>query len=335
MADYTPNNYEEFQFLITHFDPQSATNPLDAPAWMTNFLNSDRCPDSLTSGDLRMIGEPLNEAHGGLWKDCARLFIILTKVQMKERYSAFSSRRMTDANFPFSNANLPGELTQVERSVFLKAQRLVLTSPLEFASCEMGEHVYFPSTHQTPFKKLAVLGGGGSGQVDVVESAMSMKKYARKTVRRQAFGRFQEDLSVFRNELQLLKTVRHRHIVRIVGSYTDPSYAALLMAPIADCDLAHFLRQTASSTTRENLGSLRTFFGCLANAIAYLHKKRIRHKDIKPSNFLVHNGEILVTDFGLSRDCNDTRSTTEGPTGRTPKYASPEVARSCAKKLLK
>lgn len=33
-----------------------------------------------------------------------------------------------------------------------------------------------------------------------------------------------------------------------------------------------------------------------------------------------------MSDFGFSRDCNDTISTTEGPTGRNPKYCVPEVA---------
>ncbi|CAO2647188.1 Nn.00g081100.m01.CDS01 [Neocucurbitaria sp. VM-36] len=95
------------------------------------------------------------------------------------------------------------------------------------------------------------------------------------------------------------------------------------MSPVADCDLAYFMNIAA--TDNQKLSSLRTFFGCLATALAYLHKMRIRHKDIKPPNILVHGTNVLITDFGLARDCNDTRSTTEGPTGRTPKYAAPEV----------
>ena len=99
---------------------------------------------------------------------------------------------------------------------------------------------------------------------------------------------------------------------------------ALIMSPVADCDLARYLKLAPSS--RDGTAGLKTFFGCLATAVAYLHKNRIRHKDIKPSNVLVKDGNVLLTDFGLSRDCNHTRSTTEGPTARTAKYCAPEVA---------
>ncbi|PVH72985.1 kinase-like protein [Cadophora sp. DSE1049] len=117
---------------------------------------------------------------------------------------------------------------------------------------------------------------------------------------------------------------QNKGILGSVGSYTDPRYMALIMSPVADCDLSRFLKLVPKS--RDGLSSLKTFFGCLATAVQYLHKNRIRHKDIKPSNVLVKDGNVLLTDFGLSRDCNHTRSTTEGPTARTAKYCAPEVA---------
>lgn len=101
---------------------------------------------------------------------------------------------------------------------------------------------------------------------------------------------------------------------------------ALIMSPVADCDLARFLKLAPKATYGDGMSSLRTFFGCLATAVQYLHKNRIRHKDIKPSNVLIKDGNVLLTDFGLSRDCNHTRSTTEGPTARTARYCAPEVA---------
>ncbi|MCJ1245319.1 hypothetical protein MMC30_002523 [Trapelia coarctata] len=211
-----------------------------------------------------------------------------------------------------------------ERAAFLRAQDCILTSTTLFGNCEFGEHIHFAQLEQIPFQKKGILGGGGDSQVERVESTISKRQYARKIVRRKVFGRFQEGLETFKNELRVLKSVQHQHIVEIVGSYTDPLYAALIMSPVADCDLSEFLRQAPRS--QEKLSSLRTFFGCLATAMWYLHRIHIRHKDIKPSNILVHNGNVLLTDFGLSRDCNHTRSTTEGPTGLTPKYCAPEVA---------
>ncbi len=52
------------------------------------------------------------------------------------------------------------------------------------------------------------------------------------------------------------------------------------MSPIADCNLNEFMDK--SPLPREELSFLRTFFGCLAAALRYLHENRVRHKDIKP-----------------------------------------------------
>jgi serine/threonine protein kinase len=73
--------------------------------------------------------------------------------------------------------------------------------------------------------------------------------------------------------------------------------------------------------------NLRTYFGCLTAALAYLHDQNIRHKDIKPQNILIYKANILFADFGLSRDfADDVGSTTSGLTPASPRYSVPEVA---------
>jgi serine/threonine protein kinase len=121
-----------------------------------------------------------------------------------------------------------------------------------------------------------------------------------------------------------LKRLKHRHVVEFVGSYTDPKYIGLIMSPIAEMDLSTYL-ECANATIHKEL---RTFFGCLARALEFLHRERIRHKDIKPSNILVHNGNVLFTDFGLAFDFTDREGSTtvSRPNGGTPKYYAPEVA---------
>lgn len=96
------------------------------------------------------------------------------------------------------------------------------------------------------------------------------------------------------------------------------------MAPVADHDLYTFYH----SVTTENTPLLRSFFGCLAGALDFLHEVKIRHRDIKPQNILVKGSHVYLTDFGISLDWeNLSRSTTTEDAAKTMLYCAPEVAR--------
>ena len=73
--------------------------------------------------------------------------------------------------------------------------------------------------------------------------------------------------------------------------------------------------------------TLRRFFVCLSEALSYLHKSDVRHKDIKPENILVdESGSVILTDFGISRRFAKGRShVTSNEWKFTRKYASPEI----------
>jgi serine/threonine protein kinase len=58
------------------------------------------------------------------------------------------------------------------------------------------------------------------------------------------------------------------------------------MSPVADWNLADFLDRGSISPDDRSL--LRTFYGCLAVALRYLHENCIRHKDIKPQVCIVN-----------------------------------------------
>ena len=170
------------------------------------------------------------------------------------------------------------------------------------------------------------LSSGGFGQVDRVLSLISFKEYARKRVLRNKMfgGRRTEGVKQFITEIEILKRLKHHHVVEFIGSYTDPKYIGLIMSPVAEMDLSTYL---ARADTAKH-GELRTFFGCLARALEFLHGQKVRHKDIKPRNILVHGGNILFTDFGLSFDFTDTdgSTTVSMVNGMTPRYCAPEVA---------
>ncbi|KAK5662007.1 hypothetical protein OQA88_10118 [Cercophora sp. LCS_1] len=119
----------------------------------------------------------------------------------------------------------------------------------------------------------------------------------------------------------------------------------IAMYPPAQCNLQSFMLECASrsnSSSQQSNASqldddayhgywklpyLHTYFGCLSQAVAYLHRSsvRIRHKDIKPENVVIDQfGMPILTDFGLSTHF-ETGHHSDGPTGKTLKYADPEA----------
>ncbi|KAI9761190.1 MAG: hypothetical protein M1835_008215 [Candelina submexicana] len=155
-------------------------------------------------------------------------------------------------------------------------------------------------------------------------SLLSHREFARKTFRKPG-GLKKEDIQIFKTELQVLKRIRHEHCVELVGSYTDPKYFGILISPVAECDLKTYYTLAADSSDRLSL--FRRFFGCLANALQYLHHSKIRHRDIKPEDILVKGDHVSLTDFGISFDFeNLSRSTTTADSANTWLYCAPEVA---------
>ncbi|KAH3962547.1 hypothetical protein HBI24_120320 [Parastagonospora nodorum] len=195
---------------------------------------------------------------------------------------------------------------------------------------------------ELPYKHVRTLGHGHSGTVEEVEDQITGKAYARKTIRITGSKSDRvERTRVFRNEVHIIRGLEsHPHIISVHATYVTKRVFGILLQPVAsEGDLEEFLAEYAREAELEEehampngrIAAMKLIilqgFGCLAGGLAFMHQKKIRHKDIKPRNILVDKGSFIYTDFGYSFDSNGfMQSTTEGrPDYLTRRYSAPEV----------
>jgi serine/threonine protein kinase len=99
--------------------------------------------------------------------------------------------------------------------------------------------------------------------------------------------------------------------------------------PAGECDLVKYMELAMEYyPDDERLNFMYNFFGCLSQAVSYLHNRRIRlkHKDIKPGNIIIDSfNQPLLTDFGISKHyIKGEVSKSDGYTSKTVKYACPQ-----------
>ncbi|KAI1452816.1 kinase-like domain-containing protein [Annulohypoxylon moriforme] len=275
-----------------------------------------------TNEEIIRISSEFNDEHSEK-SYVQRTRVLLRDIDCLQLLNGLIEAGFSDYMFPITEKSLPEVFSPTQRSRFVEMQSQVMglsSDPIKDGHC------YFMEIERIPLKSEQELGDGAFGKVDMVLSRRNGMKYARKQINRDKvfWGVKKNDrMKQLAAEIKILERINHRHIVQFVGSYTDPEYVSLIMSPVAEMNLATYLKGADQSKKSE----LRTFFGCLCTAVQFLHEEGVRHKDIKPENILVHRGTVFLTDFGLSFDFADQgRSTTEGPVnGRTARYAPREV----------
>ena len=124
----------------------------------------------------------------------------------------------------------------------------------------------------------------------------------------------------FAQEVRALGRVEHPGLVRLIGTGLADDHAYLVMELVHGSTLAEALRHGP-------LGPERTAYlgASLAGALAYVHSRGVVHRDVKPSNILLHaDGRAQLGDFGVARLLDASALTMAGTTLGTAAYMAPE-----------
>ena len=159
------------------------------------------------------------------------------------------------------------------------------------------------------------IGSGGMGDVYKAYNA-ALKRMAAVKVLHQ-----KEMADRFKNEAYIQSSVNHPNIACLYEYIVSGDTPCIIMEYVEGDTLDVYLHRRGKLSNKETENIVRQ----VASALAYLHKKDILHRDIKPQNFKVQpSGIVTMLDFGIAKSKYTPKLTQQGFVVGTTDYMAPE-----------
>lgn len=160
------------------------------------------------------------------------------------------------------------------------------------------------------YKVINEIGSGGMGVVYLAYHIRLCKYVVLKKIKNAS-----ADISMLRNEVDVLKGLRHRYLPQVYDflSYEGDLYTVIDY--INGYDLAYYFNNGFYISEAQII----KWMSQLCEVLDYLHSNNIIHTDIKPANIIINeSGDVCLIDFGISLIGGDTVK------GLSAHFCSPE-----------
>ncbi|XP_031372332.1 MAP3K epsilon protein kinase 1-like isoform X2 [Punica granatum] len=133
----------------------------------------------------------------------------------------------------------------------------------------------------------------------------------------------QEDLNIIMQEIDLLKNLNHKNIVKYLGSLKTKTHLHIVLEYVENGSLANIIKPNKFGPFPESL--VAVYIAQVLEGLVYLHEQGVIHRDIKGANILTtKEGLVKLADFGVATKLNEADVNTHSVVG-TPYWMAPEV----------
>jgi len=170
-----------------------------------------------------------------------------------------------------------------------------------------------------PYHLLERLGEGGMGVV-YLAADQQQRRVAVKALR-PAIAADPNARRRLAREVETMRRVRSPFVAEVLDAdvTSDPPY--IVTRYVSGRTLEDVVGQDGPQTGAQ----LARLASGLALALSAVHAAGVVHRDLKPGNVMIANGEPVVIDFGIAQVPDSTRLTQTGMFMGTPGYLAPEV----------
>ena len=169
---------------------------------------------------------------------------------------------------------------------------------------------------------LNMIGRGGRGSVYRAWQP-SLRRVVAVKILSKALSSNREYIQRFLREARVASKVQHRNIVRAYDINKKGSNVYMVMEYVSGYSLGQVLR----AKPKIELAHAVEIGRLIADAVAYIGKVGLVHRDIKPDNIMIdRKGRVKLCDLGLARPAGATNLTSPMVAQGTPAYMSPEAA---------
>src|SRR6185369_4054668 len=171
-------------------------------------------------------------------------------------------------------------------------------------------------------------GQGGYGVVYRAHDSQSGREVAIKVLRDDLRDAVAHRVA-FEKEATTAKRLTHENLVQVYSLEHDDERRPFIVEQFIDGGSLFEWAQATKRTADEVVAMMIP----IAEAVAYLHRSRLFHRDLKPNNILLdHTGKTYVSDFGLAIDESEL-TLRDGEVAGTFGYMAPEQIRGRTKRV--